>query len=128
MNKKRYTTNMKINIFIQSASDVITNSSSELFATITSKTYLKEIYQLIDNIFGYDQELEITPCVDLFLPNKDDEPSHKSYNYYENNEYPNGHIQIDFPYCLNGAEQFYRFGLESILKEKFGDNFKIEFN
>lgn len=120
---------VRINIFIQSLSDVITNSSSELFAVIISDTKLNEIYKIIDNLFGYDQEVEMTPCVDLFLPNKDDEPSHKCWNYYEDdkNKYPNGHIQIDFPYRLEEAETFYKYGLEAILKEKFGDNFKIEY-
>lgn len=118
---------MKIIIPIQSVSNIITNSSFELFAVITSDTKLREIYDVIDHLFGYNQELEMTPCVDLFLPNKDDEPYHKSYSYYENNEYPNGYIQIDMPYSLEEVLSFYKYGLEAILKEKFGDNFKIEY-
>ena len=47
-------TNMiRILIPIQSLSDVVTNSSSELFCTIFSNTQLKDIYYLFDDLFGY---------------------------------------------------------------------------
>lgn len=57
---------MKIDrlIPIQSYSDIITNSSSELFCTITSEKHLKEIYQILDSIVGYRQEPEIDVCID----------------------------------------------------------------
>lgn len=38
---------------IQSITDIITNSSSELFCTITSEKHLKEIYEILDSIVGY---------------------------------------------------------------------------
>ena len=51
---------------ILSISDVITNSSSEVFCYITGEEeILEELYDTLDSIFGYNQESEVTPVVDM---------------------------------------------------------------
>ena len=53
----------KLIIPIQSLSDVVTNSSSELFCTIFSDTQLEQIYGLFDDLFGYNDDSELGPTV-----------------------------------------------------------------
>ena len=62
---------------ILSISDLITNSSSEVFCIITpeAKSMVKDIFEVFDDIFGYNQEYEVTPvvtcdedCVSIDLP------------------------------------------------------------
>ena len=49
---------------ILSISDIITNSSSEVFCYITGEEkVLKEVYVTLDRIFGWNQETEVTPVV-----------------------------------------------------------------
>lgn len=93
---------------ILSISDVITNSSSEVFCYITGeKTTLEEVYKTLDRIFGYDQECEVTPVVAM---------SDKQ-------------ITVDIPYHMGkGAYEYFRGGIESLINdvEDF-QNCKIEF-
>lgn len=50
---------------IISISDLITNSSSEVFCYIDGpENEIDEIYDILDTIFGWNQECEITPVVD----------------------------------------------------------------
>lgn len=93
---------VKISINIQSFSDVITNSSSEIFCTITGED-LKAIYELLKPLFpGCDSELEPV------LYDRD------------------GSIQLWIPYG-EYATEFYREGLKVILDKYFKDNYKIEY-
>lgn len=93
---------VKVSINIQSFSDVITNSSSEIFCTITGKD-LRAIYELLKPLFpGCDSELE--PVL-----------------YDEDNI-----IQLWLPYGDQPIE-FYRVGLEAVLDKYFKDNYKIEY-
>lgn len=91
-----------LRINIQSFSDVITNSSSEIFCTITGNN-LVGIYELLKPLLpGYDSEMEPTlhmeeNAVTLWLP----------YGEY--------------------AVEFYKAGLEAILDKYFKDNYKIEY-
>lgn len=116
---------------LQSISDVITNSSSELFASITSdsKETLDSIYQLINRLFGYNQESELTPCVDIYHRPTEEELKNYDYRgwlkYDKLEEYPENWIEIELPYDVDYAHAFYKEGLEAILREKFGDNYKI---
>lgn len=82
---------------IISMSDIITNSSSEVFCRIKhpDPDILSHIYDLIYELFGYNQEYEITPVVD-----KDGDT-----------------VTIDLPYCLNDFTDFFRGGLEALLKD-----------
>lgn len=107
---------IKIQIYLQSISSIITNSSSEVFAYITSEDKLDEIYAIINQLFGWNQESEITPCVDI----KDND------NTVYTKVLPQRYIEIELPYHLSFAEEFYSAGLEAILNDKFGkDNYKI---
>lgn len=91
---------------IISISDVITNSSSEVFCYIThdSDEVLEEIYDLLNNLFGWDQELEETPVVTL----------------------ENDRISIEMPYHLSTCSAFYKAGLEAILADNF-EHYSIDF-
>lgn len=99
---KQYTMVKKYLIPIQSFSDVITNSSSEIFCTITGDD-LETIYDILKPLFpGYDSDME--PVL-----------------YQEGNS-----ISLWLPYG-EYATEFYREGLEAILDTHFKDNYKIEY-
>jgi len=91
---------------ILSISDVITNSSSEVFCYIThdDRSVLEEIYNTLYDLFGYDQEDEITPVV-----------------YIEN-----GKVTVNLPYSLIYCSAFFEAGLKALLEKKFKDC-KIKF-
>jgi hypothetical protein len=56
---------MKNFIVIKSISDLITNSSSEVFCYINGpETEIDKIHDVLDTIFGWNQECEITSVVD----------------------------------------------------------------
>lgn len=99
-----------INIKIQSISDIITNSSSEVFCKITGND-LDKIYNILHPLFpGDDSELE--PVL----------------RYYEDNEWDDGvpsHLVLEFPYGLENVSGFYKAGLDAILKDL---NCNIEYN
>ena len=115
----------KIIIPIQSYSDIITNSSSELFCTITSEKHLKEIYEILDIIVGYRQEPEIDVCIDYCSKSNIEESELKSQFY---KELPDKWIEVDYPYCKNSVKEFYISGFEGILNKKIGKaNYKIRY-
>lgn len=130
---------MKVIIPIQSISDLITNSSSELFAIIdaNNQEILQNIYQLVYDLFGGDnQELEETPIVTLCRrPTKkeiEDKYNSDYYSYRFNNtddiySLPESWIEIELPYRVDHCKLFFKAGLDAILKEKFGNNYKIEY-
>lgn len=102
MKESKTQTGVLLRINIQSFSDVITNSSSEIFCTITGED-LKAIYELLKPLFpGCDSELEPTL-------------------YIEDNI-----ITLWLPYGEYAVE-FYKEGLEAILDKYFKDNYKIEY-
>ena len=101
----------KLIIPIQSLSDVVTNSSSELFCTIFSDTQLDEIHDIFDNLFGYNDDSEMSPAV--YFRNKD-----KDDDYYE--DYPESWLEIWLPYGYE-CTRFMKAGIEAVLKERFND-------
>lgn len=110
---------MKIIIPIQSISDIVTNSSSEIFCTIFSENHINEIYKLFHEIMGntyYDDDLYIT------LINKSDDDYYQEDMY---KDYPDSWIEINASYSLSNAIKILQFGIEAILKDKFGNDFKI---
>lgn len=102
MKESKTQTGVLLRINIQSFSDVITNSSSEIFCTISGAD-LDAIYELLKPILpGRDSDLEPTlhmedNIITLWLP----------YGEY--------------------AVEFYKAGLEAILDKYFKDNYKIEY-
>lgn len=94
---------------IISISDLITNSSSEVFCVITGpEKELQEIEDILDDIFGYNQEYEITPVVDM-----DDEG-----------------LVIDLPYRMTRNDKFMAYwngAIQNLVKQfdncKFNERF-----
>ena len=104
---------MKIIINIQTISDIITNSSSEVFCTITGKD-VKAIYQVLEPFFpGNDDEFEPT------------------MSYYEEGECDENsppQVAIWMPYGFDGVTTFYKAGLKAMLDELIGkNNYKIDY-
>ena len=93
---------MKVRIYIQSISDIITNSSSELFCTISGPK-ISDIYDILSPLF-LRKCCDISPTLDI----EDDT------------------ILLSLPYDDN-PEEFYKEGLKAILDKYFKDNYKIEF-
>lgn len=86
-------------IKIQSISDIITNSSSEVFCTITGKD-AEDIYQILAPYFpGEDCEMEPTLSLE------------------EDNS-----VSIWMPYGFDGVTTFYRAGLKAFLDQAIGEN------
>lgn len=110
---------VKIIIPIQSISDVITNSSSELFCTIFSDDHLNDIYDFLKIIIseGYDEE-----SMSMSLREKDED------YLGDYKDYPDRWIEIDLPYDGYGMESVLRVGIIAILDSTFKDNYKIIFN
>lgn len=92
---------------VQSISDIITNSSSEVFCTITGKD-IEAIAELLKPLFS-EHDPDLYPCMD----------------FYDEDEWDEGHpglIQISLPYGYDGITEFYRSGLEAILDQTIGEN------
>lgn len=102
MKESKTQTGVLLRINIQSFSDVITNSSSEIFCTISGDD-LVGIYELLEPLLpGYDSEMEPTL-------------------HMEENA-----ITLWLPYGDSPTE-FYKAGLEAILDKHFKDNYTIEY-
>lgn len=96
---------------ILSISDVITNSSSEVFCTITheNKDILREIYYKLSDIISPDGYSDEEPVL---------------YDHIDNNledGYYHNCISIEMPYSVEGVYDFYKAGLEAILDKYFED-------
>ena len=96
---------MKIKINIQTVSDIITNSSSEVFCTIKGQD-IKAIKDIIIPLF----------------PNTDPEMGPIAYLNEEDSC-----VVIEIPYGLDGVTDFYKEGLEAILDKYFGGHYYIEY-
>ena len=97
---------------IQSVSDIITNSSSEVFCTITGKD-TKSIYEVLSPLFKGD------PDYAPFL------------EYWEEGEYDEDTpemVQLNIPYSCSGVTEFYKAGMEALLDKYFGEgNYEISY-
>lgn len=89
---------------ILSISDVITNSSSEVFCIINhnDKKILQDIYDELCHILDEDEYNDYRPSI-----------------YYNKEE--EDRLEVWMPYHLSDCEAFYKAGLEAILREKFED-------
>ena len=104
---------MKIKIKIQSISDIITNSSSEVFCTIKGLD-LDMIYEVLKPLFP-NEDSEMGPIISYWKDGEWDENSEAS-------------ITIDMPYGFDGVSEFYKAGLEAILDKYFGGHYNIEYD
>ena len=86
-------------IKIQSISDIITNSSSEVFCTITGKD-TEAIYQILSPYFP-GEDSEMGPILSLEEDNS---------------------VSICMPYGFDGVTTFYRAGLKAFLDQAIGEN------
>lgn len=111
----------KIIIPIQSMSDVITNSSSELFCTIFSEKHLDDIYKFFKEYVGVGYSDE---SLSIYLEHKD-ETFDVDSDYYK--DYPDNWIEIHIPYDYCNVSDILQVGLEAILKNKFKNGYKIVF-
>lgn len=109
---------VKVIIPVQSMSDVITNSSSELFCTIFSDKYLNDIYEFFKGYIGVGYSDE---SLSIYLEHKDEDN-----DYYK--DYPNDWIEIHMPYDYCNVSDILRVGLKAILENKFKDDYKIVFD
>jgi hypothetical protein len=96
---------LQIAIKIQSISDIITNSSSEVFCSITGQD-IKAIKDIIIPLF----------------PNTDSEMGPIAYLNEEDSC-----VVIEIPYGLDGVADFYKEGLEAILDKYLGGHYNIEY-
>ena len=105
-------------IKIQSVSDIITNSSSEVFCRIESDNHLVRIADLLcDAIspkYSYDPECE--PVCRLRY--KEDS---YWYSVEEKDELPSEWVEIEVPYSWTGRE-FYKIALPAVLDKVVGEN------
>lgn len=108
---------VKIIIPIQSISDVITNSSSELFCTIYSEEHLDDIYEFFKEYMGVGYSED---SLSIYLEHKDDYPDEEYYK-----DYPDSWIEIHMPYDYSNVSKLLQIGLEAILENKFKDKYKI---
>lgn len=110
---------MKLLINLQSVSDIITNSSSEVFCKITAdKDTLTFIEDLLQPLFGDEYEYDMV----LKLKYREDEDPRWCSNY---EKLPEQWLELEMPYRLNDVEAFYKAGLEAILKENFNGQYEI---
>lgn len=104
---------LTIVINIQTLGDVITNSSSEVFCWITSNR-LNEIVEILKPLFP-NTDSEMGPTLNVY-----------EEGYWDEDSTPC--ISIDFPYGMEGYEEFYRRGLKAILDQYFGsENYSIKY-
>ena len=112
----------KIRIPVQSVSDLITNSSSEVFCRISSNDHLDEIWELLSPLFNnYDSEMY--PC----LRERVLEEEKEYLTVEEIKELPYKWLEIEMPYSMSESEDFYKAGLEAILTKNFGENYQITY-
>lgn len=119
---------VNIVINIQSFSDIITNSSSELFCTVSgNEDVILFINNLLSNLFKDDEYYsEDTPTYRLLCKSDLDKEEFSEKQWKELPEYS---IQIDLPYSLGTCETFFREGLKALLENsEVKGKYKLDFN
>ena len=110
---------MKIKVNIQSYSDIITNSSSELFCSIYSDDLnnINRIENLLASIFQDD-------CGDTYV-----NISTSRYDNDDNEIETNPYVELHLGYHVGISDEYIRATLIPYLDNKIGSgNYKIEFN
>lgn len=108
-----------VRIPIQSFSDIITNSSSEIFQTITgSKEVIEQIERIFDPLFEQDSYYdEDVPTMNVIY--KSDIIANPINYYYDEEEIknlPEAWIEIWLPYGLENCSEFFRAGIKALLE------------
>lgn len=105
------TATMMVKIPIQSFGDIITNSSSETFCTITSDEKLDDIFKALKAIIGSEGYSEDNLCI----YKETDEETNKEY------------IMVDIPYDASNYIDLIGAGIEAILDKGFKDKYNIRY-
>lgn len=109
-------------INVQSVSGIITNSSSEVFCRIESDNSLDLIKEILRPLFAPGDWDDCCPYlreIDL-----DDEEYEEWCDDLETRT-PRKWIEINMPYSLSEATEFYRAGLEAILSNRVPNDYRI---
>ena len=114
-----------MNYYIQSISDIITNSSSETFCRICSKEYLEEIYDILKTVLpGEDYDYEPV----IYLEELDEDDRKYLPEPFKKIESGEKHVRLELPYSM-WYPTFFKYGIEATLKEKFPNgNYTIIYN
>lgn len=105
------TATMVVKIPIQSFGDIITNSSSETFCTITSDEKLDDILKALKVIIGSEGYSEDNLCI----YKETDEETNKDY------------LRINIPYDAFNYSDIIGVGIEAILNKWFKDKYNIKY-
>lgn len=99
---------------IQSFSDLITNSSSEVFCTITAeKDILKQIMDILSVVIKDNSYDEYEPTIEYLT--KEEKAEENWYTEKELAEFPEQWIEVDMPYCMSASIEFYKAGIKALL-------------
>ena len=101
---------MIIRIPIQSFGDIITNSSSETFCTITSDEKLDDIFDALTTTIGSKRYSEDN----IYVYKNLDEETNKEC------------IMIDIPYDAFNYSDLISIGIEAFLDKHFKDQYKLK--
>lgn len=112
---------MKYYLNIQSVSDIITNSSSEVFCRIESENSLELIKEILEPLFPYSHYSEDGPS--LYERILSEEKSDYDDGYLDG--FPEKWLEITLPYSMCDSEAFYEAGLEAILSSKVPGDYTI---
>lgn len=111
--------NVIISIPIQSFSDLITNSSSEIFQTIEgSEETINKIYDILSPLFKddgwYDEDM---PTMKVRYKSKvEEDPEEYGFEDTELSDLPKAWIELWLPYGLSGCENFFKVGVKALLE------------
>lgn len=100
---------------IQSFSDVITNSSSEVFCTINAnKDVINQIRDILETVIKDDYDWdESTPH--LRYRTKEEVIEDGWHSKEELSKLPEAWIEIEMPYSMSEATEFYKAGIKALL-------------
>lgn len=113
---------------IQSFSDLITNSSSEVFCTIAAdKNIIKQIDSILSTVIpsSYDDDEEYKPVIKVYTKEKLREEGWESEAVLKS--YPDQWIEISMPYCMSEAAEFYKAGIKALLDSKNIKDYTIKY-
>ena len=109
----------RIKVLIQSFSDIITNSSSEIFQTISgSEEVIKQIEDIFHPLFKedgwYDEDI---PTMRVCYKSKiEEDPEEYGFEDADLSNLPEALIEIWLPYGLDGCTEFFRAGIKALLE------------
>ena len=109
---------------IQSISDIITNSSSEVFCTITAdKDTLEQINDILSRVITDYDYSEDDPVLSFYT--KEDKIEEGWYDEEDLAKMPDQWIEIHMPYSMSGCESFYKAGIKALLDVNNIKDYKI---